>query len=66
MVLREKALEGSTDIHKVDFAFVNSGRKVELYVIAGEAKMLGSPPHIRGGKQYPERTISIDIDKRNV
>jgi len=63
VILRERELIGRTDKHKVDFAFVNS-RGVELYVVAGEAKMLGSPPHVRGDKQYPERTISIDIDKR--
>ena len=34
-------------------------------IIAGEAKMLGSPAHIRAsGERYPERPISIDLDKR--
>ncbi|MHC1566409.1 MAG: hypothetical protein ACXQTD_01400 [Candidatus Syntropharchaeia archaeon] len=64
VALREEALVGHTDVHKVDFAFINSGRSIELYVIAGEAKMLGSPPHVKGSRKYPERTISIDIDKR--
>ncbi|GEM_PF-39663 len=53
-------LRGYTDVHKVDFAFVDGN----IYIIAGEAKMIGSPPHRRGGKLYPERPISIDIDKR--
>ncbi|MBO8183117.1 MAG: hypothetical protein H0Z28_10055 [Archaeoglobus sp.] len=64
VALKEETLEGQTDIHKVDFAFINSGKSVKLYVVAGEAKMLGSPTHFRDGKQFPERTISIDIDKR--
>jgi len=56
VVLKERTLQGRTDVHKVDFAFPESGDPI----VAGEVKAIGSPPH----RQYPERPIGIDVDKR--
>lgn len=52
-------------VHKVDFAYLKAISGHDVPIIAGEAKMLGSPAHIRpSGEHYPERPISIDLDKR--
>ncbi|MEM3207360.1 MAG: hypothetical protein QXQ87_04935 [Halobacteria archaeon] len=61
--LKDTKVDGRTDRHDLDFAGFQD-EKGTIVVMAGEAKMLGSPPHIRAGKEYGERTISIDIDKR--
>ena len=63
--VKETKLKGRTDIHKVDLGtdYVTIG-SVETVIIAGEVKMLGSPPHLRGGVPVGERPVSIDIDKR--
>ncbi len=53
---KERALEGRTDLHKVDFAYPLEGDPI----IAGEVKAIGSPEH----NGYGERHIGIDIDKR--
>jgi len=54
--LKERALRGRTDLHKVDFAYPLEGDPV----VAGEVKAIGSPEHIG----FDERHIGIDIDKR--
>lgn len=61
--LKDTKVFGRTDKHDLDFAGFQDEEGTVL-VMAGEAKMLGSPPHTRAGKEYGERTISIDIDKR--
>jgi hypothetical protein len=53
-------VEGRTDRHDVDLVWIQEGR----LKIAIEAKMIGSPSHLRHGTLYQERSIGIDIDKR--
>lgn len=67
--LTERRVSGRTDIHTVDITLTvdaRAGRNVsaDAVVIAGELKMIGSPEHRSGEELKPERTISIDIDKR--
>lgn len=60
MLMPERKVSGRTDAHKVDLAWPKGGP----VQVALEAKMIGSPAHIRGEKSYKERPISIDLDKR--
>lgn len=60
--LWDRKIQGRTEIHNVDLSAFGDGH--EVVIVAGEVKMLGSPAHMRGGRKYAERTISIDIDKR--
>jgi len=64
--LRERELPGKTDVHRVDFSYLQDAEDPRrgFVLLAGEAKAMGSPEHKRGGKRYPERTLTIDIDKR--
>jgi hypothetical protein len=63
--MRERRIQGWTDVHAVDFSYVETISGKEIPIIAGEAKMLGSPAHIRPtGERYGERPTSIDLDKR--
>jgi len=56
----EKRVAGRTDTHIPDLVWAQAGN----LLAAVETKMLGSPSHVRDQTTYPERTISIDIDKR--
>ena len=58
--LRSRRVEGATEIHDLDLAFILD----QKLIIAGEVKMLGSPPHRRGREIKPERATRKDIDKR--
>ncbi len=64
--LRERELPGKTDVHRVDLSYLQDPEDPRrgFVLLAGEAKAMGSPEHERGGKRYPERTLTIDIDKR--
>lgn len=62
--LRDRKIQGRTDVHDVDLSALGVTDGHEIAIVAGEVKMLGSPAHVRGGREYDERTISIDIDKR--
>jgi hypothetical protein len=53
-------VDGRTDRHDVDLVWMKEGK----LTVAIEAKMIGSPGHIRHGNSYQERSIGIDIDKR--
>ncbi len=57
-------MPGRSDKHAVDLAAFESSTGGPILVLAGETKMIGSPPHATKSEHYPERTISIDIDKR--
>ncbi len=54
--IKERALKGRTDLHKVDFAYPLEGDPV----VTGEVKAIGSPEHVG----FDERYIGMDIDKR--
>ena len=58
-------VKGRTDRHAVDLSYFKGESKGGILVIAGEAKMIGSPKHLKDRRAYPERTITIDIDKRS-
>ncbi len=58
--LRDMRVEGFTERHDLDLAYVCN----EKLLVAGEVKMLGSPPHRRGGETKPERATRKDLDKR--
>ena len=64
--VREMEVPGRTDMHRVDFSYLRDGEGSQrgFVLLAGEAKAMGSPEHERSGKHYPERSLSIDIDKR--
>ena len=62
--LRDRKIQGRTDVHDVDLSALGVTDGHEIVIVAGEVKMLGSPAHVRGSREYDERTISIDIDKR--
>ncbi len=64
--LRERELPGRTDKHRVDVSYLQNDENPRqgFVLLAGEAKAMGSPEHEREGKRYPERTLTIDIDKR--
>lgn len=66
--LKDRKIRGKTDVHDVDISHISGVGNLfggSAVLVAGEVKMMGSPSHIRGGAEYPERTISIDIDKRS-
>lgn len=52
--------------NRVDLSYVHNANNPArgFVLLAGEAKAMGSPPHERSGRHYPERTLTIDIDKR--
>src|SRR6266567_2345381 len=60
-----RKVPGRSDKHAVDLAAFESSTGGPILVLAGETKMIGSPPHATKSEHYPERTISIDIDKRS-
>ena len=60
-----KKVKGRTDKHAVDLCYFKGKSNGGVLIIAGEAKMLGSPKHLMDRRTYPERTITIDIDKRS-
>lgn len=64
--LRERELLGKTDVHRVDLSYIQDVENPErgVLILAGEVKAMGSPGHKRDDRHYPERTITIDIDKR--
>ena len=65
-ILREREIPGRTDVHRVDLSYLQNAEDPQqgVVLLAGEAKAMGSPEHERSGKRYPERTLTIDIDKR--
>lgn len=66
IALKERMLYGKSDVFRVDLSYVlpSSDLKRSPILLAGEVKAIGSPEHRGKGWQYPERTVSIDIDKR--
>jgi hypothetical protein len=64
--LYEQELPGKTDRHRVDISYLQNyeNPRQGFVLLAGEVKAMGSPEHEREGKRYPERTLTIDIDKR--
>lgn len=64
--LREREIPGKTDVHRVDLSYLQDADDPTrgFVLLAGEAKAMGSPQHERGGRRYPERPLTIDIDKR--
>lgn len=64
--LCEREVRGKTDMHRVDLSYVHdAGEPRRSFVLlAAEVKAMGSPQHTRTGARYPERTLTIDIDKR--
>ncbi len=59
-----RKVDGRSDKHVVDLAATELSEGKPVLVLAGETKMIGSPAHADRSERYPERTISIDIDKR--
>lgn len=55
-----RRVSGRTDRHDLDLVW----EQQDEVLIAIEAKMIGSPAHVRLGRRYVERSIGIDIDKR--
>lgn len=64
--LREREIPGRTDVHRVDLSYLQDAEHPQrgFVLLAGEAKAMGSPEHQRANRHYPERTLTIDIDKR--
>jgi len=64
--LQEREVLGKTDVHRVDLCYVRDAGDPRrgFVLLAGEAKAMGSPEHEREGRRYPERPLTIDIDKR--
>ncbi len=57
----DRKIKGLTDKHDLDLTFIHRN----TLLVAGEAKMLGSPEHkTETGEMKPERSTGIDLDKR--
>lgn len=66
IVLKERRVHGKSDVFRVDLSYLppSSASRRNPILLAGEVKAIGSPEHRGKGRRYPERTVSIDIDKR--